>query len=262
MFADEALAQRLALQNKEFFSALVPAVREAGLGEGEPLLDLGDSMAFFAGEGSPLTQAIGALTAEHLQAIQTFYRGRATTWEAVLTPFSGPEALQRVIDLGGKAMGWESVLYRQTSDPLPDWQPAPEITVVEVDQRDLALWIDVSTTGFFRDEADEVGVTLGRILAKARNIRRYLGLWNGEPAGAASLTPGCGIGFLGGMSTLSPYRGRGIQTALLRRRLEDTKAEADLAIIGARQGTSSHRNAERLGFRIAYPQLSFQVPVD
>ena len=82
MFADEDLAQRVAAKDRGFFRDLAPAVRLAGL-EGQPFLDLGSTIAFFAGDGSPLTQAIGIFTEEDLRAIDEFFAGRATSWEAV-----------------------------------------------------------------------------------------------------------------------------------------------------------------------------------
>jgi len=130
-----------------------------------------------------------------------------------------------------------------------------------VDAATLGAWSDIALKAFFGDEPNEVGATLTKLMETAGNIRRYLALWNGEPAGSASLTCGLGVAVFGGGATKPDFRGKGLQTALLRRRIEDAKSEADVATMGARPGSGSHRNAERLGFRIAHTQLSLRVPM-
>lgn len=260
MFVNAALAKRLRDQNRWYFAGLAPSARSAGVGPGDPFLDLGDSCAFFAGDGSPLTQASGILNPEDLKALRVFFGGRASSWEAIVSPFSDPAALQSLIDLGSKPEGWESVMVRSVGEPLPEWTQPPEITIVDVDANNVDLWADVATRGFFGSDPPAAALGLATILRDASNSRRYLAQWDGEPAAAASLTLGSDIAFFGGMATLAKFRGRGLQTALLRRRLLDATPGADLATIGAVPGSASHRNAERVGFRVAYSQLSLRVP--
>ena len=65
-----------------------------------------------------------------------------------------------------------------------------------------------------------------------------------------------GLAMLAGAATLPPYRNRGIQTALARVRLAHASAAGcDLVTMGAEPGSTSHRNAERLGLRVAYTKL-------
>ena len=56
-----------------------------------------------------------------------------------------------------------------------------------------------------------------------------------------------------GAGTLAEHRGRGLQTALLRARMDAAvKAGCEYAVVVTQGGTTSQRNAERLGFRVAY----------
>jgi len=259
MFADDSLAKRLAAQTKKFYVDFAPVVRRAGI-PGEPFLDLGNTAALFAGDGSPLTQAMGAFELDHLDALADFFRGRVSSWEAVLTPFSGHDALERLIARHGVPMGWESTLYRPLAESLPESQLAPEIEIIEVRGSERRAWAELSRNSFFGEDENEVALTLSRLTEDAHNIRAYQGFWDGKPAAAASLTLGLGVAALGGDATLPEFRGRGLQTALLQRRLLDASQEADVATMGALPGSSSQRNAERLGFRIAYSQLSLRMP--
>ncbi|MFZ0804581.1 MAG: GNAT family N-acetyltransferase, partial [Candidatus Sulfotelmatobacter sp.] len=60
-----------------------------------------------------------------------------------------------------------------------------------------------------------------------------------------------------GAGTLAAYRGRGFQTALLRRRMQTAaNAGCEYAVIVTNGGTTSQRNAERLGFRVAYSKVT------
>jgi GNAT superfamily N-acetyltransferase len=60
-----------------------------------------------------------------------------------------------------------------------------------------------------------------------------------------------------GAGTLAEFRGRGLQTALLRARMAAAlDAGCEYAAVVTQGGTTSQRNAERLGFRVAYSKVT------
>ena len=60
-----------------------------------------------------------------------------------------------------------------------------------------------------------------------------------------------------GAGTLAEYRGRGLQTALLRARMASAiEAGCEYAVVVTNGGSASQRNAERLGFRVAYSKVT------
>jgi ribosomal protein S18 acetylase RimI-like enzyme len=62
---------------------------------------------------------------------------------------------------------------------------------------------------------------------------------------------------LAGAGTLAEYRARGLQTALLRARMHAAQqAGCEYAVVVTQGGTTSQRNAERLGFRVAYSKVT------
>ena len=78
-------------------------------------------------------------------------------------------------------------------------------------------------------------------------------LFGGAGAGGGGLRIGDGIAQFCGAATLPAFRRRGIQTALLRRRLRDARgAGCDLGIMAAQPGSRSHFNAQRQGFSLLY----------
>ena len=75
--------------------------------------------------------------------------------------------------------------------------------------------------------------------------------------GAGLIIPEHRIVALFGAGTLKEYRGRGIQTAILQRRIQlAAEAGCEYAVIVTVGGTTSQRNAERLGFRVAYSKAT------
>ena len=74
---------------------------------------------------------------------------------------------------------------------------------------------------------------------------------------AGLLIPEHRIVALFGARTLPEFRRRGLQTALLRvRMVVAAEAGCEYAVIVTQGGTTSQRNAERLGFRVAYSKAT------
>ncbi|MGZ4819900.1 MAG: GNAT family N-acetyltransferase, partial [Terriglobales bacterium] len=76
-------------------------------------------------------------------------------------------------------------------------------------------------------------------------------------AAAGRIIPEHRVFALFGAGTLPDFRGRGIQTALLRTRMKAAaEAGCEFAVVVTRGGTTSERNCLRLGFRIAYSKAT------
>lgn len=60
-----------------------------------------------------------------------------------------------------------------------------------------------------------------------------------------------------GAGTLQAFRGRGLQTALFRARMQAAaESGCEYAVVVTQGGSASQRNAERLGFRVAYSKAT------
>jgi hypothetical protein len=81
----------------------------------------------------------------------------------------------------------------------------------------------------------------------------YVARLDGQPAAAATLFVHGGVGYLADATTAPAMRNRGLQTALLRRRISDAAgAGADIVFSGAAPLSTSHRNMERVGLRTQF----------
>ena len=88
----------------------------------------------------------------------------------------------------------------------------------------------------------------------------YLARVNGRPAAAATLYVRDGVGYLADSTTDPSFRRRGLQLALLRRRIRDAGfAGADLVFSGAEPLSSSHRNMERVGLRLQFTRAKWTL---
>jgi hypothetical protein len=68
------------------------------------------------------------------------------------------------------------------------------------------------------------------------------------------------VALFAGAATIPGARNRGAQRALLDARMRHAfHAGCDLAMMCAAPGSASQRNAERLGFRIAYTRTKWRL---
>jgi GNAT superfamily N-acetyltransferase len=186
--------------------------------------------------------------------IAAWYRENQRPCYIRLSPFfAGEPLLARMAGCGLRQSGFMSVLYGEIESAGAEQPSPPAGIAIAVDQA-FAHFPHLWTAG----APASVGPTelsLRKRLARAEfsQWRPYLAFVDGKPAALASLYLAAGAAILAGATTLPEFRGRGCQTALLRRRLADAAAAGcTLAVAEASPGSTSQRNMERSGLRTAY----------
>src|SRR5262249_24103820 len=153
---------------------------------------------------------------------------------------TAPGLAERLTARGYALVGFENVLARAL-DPGERWQDRDGIAVATSGDGELATWLDVVVGAFAAPDAQGVAAhesfpraaseRARRGLAGRRGFVRYLARRAGEPAGGASFRLGDGVALLCGAGTLPAHRRRGVQGALLERRLADAaRAGCALAV--------------------------------
>ncbi|OJJ03315.1 hypothetical protein ASPVEDRAFT_42833 [Aspergillus versicolor CBS 583.65] len=199
----------------------------------------------------------GPVTDQDIDTIEGLFQGINLPPYIDLCPFSHPTA-RHLFNERGYTLDSKISVYTL---PLHDYEnnnttTTTEITRVSDTEKDL--FTDYSISG-----AKSLGrpVELLETLAKSATLRSdtrlYLAKIDGQISGSAGLafltTPFGQVAELYIDSTVPEFRGRGVQTALLRARLADAKAAGvERAVMYARPGEASARNAERVGFQLAY----------
>ena len=149
--------------------------------------------------------------------------------------------------------------------PIGTPRPAPavddDIAVRVIDVTEADEWAETAAQGW--SESPEVVPfvrAIGAVYARVPRARCFLATVGGTPAAAGVLLTHEGVALLGGASTVPAHRRRGAQLALLHARLEAARhIGCDLAMMSARPGSGSQRNAERHGFRIAYTRIKWRL---
>ena len=91
--------------------------------------------------------------------------------------------------------------------------------------------------------------------------RLYVCFVEGRPAAAGALALTEGLGFLANAATVPELRGRGAQTALIRRRLRDSAAAGcGFVFVGATAGSQSERNLLGAGLRVVGAKTVWRAP--
>jgi GNAT superfamily N-acetyltransferase len=263
-FVDKAFARRLesAEEMPQVLYARVFQQTRPEIGAAEQEI-CGGHMSF-CGLGSPVGRAVALgldrpFTESDLDQVEAFYRAHKAPAQVDLCPLHGPEVFEMFKQRGYAIAELNNVLYCRI-DRTETW-PAPppgcEIRRSSADEAEVTGAIVESA--FFPDGTPEPFRGLIAPLYQMKGAVAFVASVEGRPVA-------CGTGLileehkivaLCGAGTLAAYRGRGFQTALLERRMQ-TAAEAgcEFAVIVTNGGSTSQRNAERLGFQVAYSKVT------
>jgi ribosomal protein S18 acetylase RimI-like enzyme len=263
-FVDKAFARRLEsveeMPQVYYARAFQKTRPEIGAAEEE----ICGGHMIFAGLGSPIGRATGAgldrsFTEQDLDCIEQFYREHKAPSQVDLCPLHGPDVFEIFKKRGYGIAELNNVLYRKldTDEKFP---PAPEHCTI---RRSPAEEADVTgaivESAFFPDGAPEAFRGLIAPLYQMEGALAFVATIDGRPVacGTGLVIPQHKVYALCGAGTLVDYRGRGLQTALFRARMTAAvTAGCEYAVVVTQGGTASQRNAERLGFQVAYSKVT------
>ncbi len=265
-FVDKALARRLEAAEElpqVYIAQLYQKLRPELGAEVEEIC--GGHMVF-AGIGSPTGRAVGMglngpVSAADLDRVEQFYRKRGTETQVDVCPLTDLGLLELLKARGYAMAELNNVLYRflRHDEDFTSLPPTGiELRAAAPEQAEL--WARVVGLGFH--EGQNPPPAFQQMVAPSCQIPNAIPFlaWAGDRA------VGAAVGFLmrertmvalSGDATLPEYRRQGIQSALVRIRLKlAAEAGCDLAVAVTQGGTTSQRNYERLGFRVAYSKAT------
>jgi ribosomal protein S18 acetylase RimI-like enzyme len=196
----------------------------------------------------------------HIEPLARWYaeRGIRPTFE--LVPGQYDENLGRELTrLGFYQSGFHSSLIGKPGDDgyTHDERAIEQVTTAEVLEEYLEAY--VAGWGIPGKHRAQFKANVRPWLEQA-GWSLYLARVNGRPAAAATLYVHDGVGYLADSATDPSFRRRGLQVALLRRRIRDAGfAGADLVFSGAEPLSSSHRNMERVGMRLQFTRAKWTL---
>lgn len=270
-FVDQALARRLEAAEEmpqvhyaKLYQILRPEIGAAV----EPIC--GGHM-IFAGVGSPIGRTVGmgfdrSASAKELDRMEEFYRSHGAPAQIDVCPLTDPSLLELLKPRRYTMAELNNVLYRrlQKEDRFPSASGAHTIRPGRAEEaEDFAGIVERS----FYPEGNTPAGLAGMLvpLFQFDGALSFVAEVEGKAVacGAGLMIAEHRIVALFGAGTLSEFRRRGLQTALLRARMAAAaEADCEYAVIVTQGGTTSQRNAERLGFRVAYSKATLMKGLD
>jgi hypothetical protein len=267
--ADLELARRLELAeargNAEYVEARVKAFPDSGA----EWIEVAGARAMYDGALSPCTQtfALGMfqpVDAPLMQRVEDFFHKRGAPAYHEMCPLTDGSFIALLHERGYRPTEFSNVLYRPIecdSRQLPP--PTRPIQVRRMEAGDEERWSRVAAEGW-----DDVApglrdfiLGMAPVLRHRRNAPCFFAEMDGQPVGVGTMSLFEGVALLAGACTIPRFRKQGAQRTLLEHRLRyGLEHECDIAMMVAQPGSSSQRNAERQGFRIAYTRTKWCLP--
>lgn len=258
-FVDLEFARRLEMAEM-ILPDCVEAIRRYAPHEPNAAENIAGGIAFFGGVKYPANQIVGmglygAVTADDMDRVEHFFRSRSVASTVVVSPLADESLRNLLGERGYRIAEFNSVLIRRIS-ASDSCKPPDGVVIERVTPQSVRPWMQAIARGFSQDvgAAEEVfggfAALPGALAFLARIEDKVAGGCGGR------IIPEARIASLFGAATLPEYRCRGVQTALIARRLhEAAQAGCEYAVVSTNPGSGSQRNMERRGFRLAYTKV-------
>lgn len=257
---NEQLAKRLTACETEYLASRIRSIGERdGNPEGVEIAQFGHTSAFYV-QTMPwgLFNSVKGFShgdAAQLEGIIAFYRSRNRAFQLDINPAgSHPEMLRQLTEQGLYQDSFHSVLYGLPSAELPELPSSIKIRQIET-EADFDLYAGIHCIGAGMDLVHKHHFANNNIgLLHRPGWKMFLAAWDGEPAAVAVMHIGSDrIASLTLAATAPAFRRKGLQTALLLRRMHEAhKANCELVVAQAAFGSSSQNNMERVGLQMAW----------
>lgn len=260
------LARRIELAEAQAGAAAAISLGKLRPETGACVARIAGGWAAYAGAGSPVTQAIGLgldgalVSKEELERLEAFYRDRNEPVRVEACPLADASLFEHFGAAGYRVTEFTNVMAQRLGDAEPKQRDAKAIQVRRAAKAEIDSWTLTVATAFAEGQAPpEDLLEIMSAFALAEGVECYLAEIDGRPAGGGTLILRDGVAGLFGAGTLPVFRSRGVQTELLRVRMDrGREAGCDVAVCLARPGSSSQRNVVRRGFQVLYTRAKFE----
>lgn len=238
-------------------------------------LPAGGGAAVFAGPDSPTNKWIGAgfdgpVNESELAEVEAAFAKQGARLQVEVSTLADPGFHAMLASRGYVPSGFENVLGHPVVSSVGSGIAGVQVGLAQPSE--LSSFADVLVEAFASPDIGGVG---GDALPPKEEIRRwvlvtleiqgfrgYLARIGNAVAGAGSLRIDSGVAQFSGAGTLPQFRRRGVQTALLRARLQAASREGcDVGVIVTQPGSKSQQNSQREGFALLYArQLWVKTP--
>jgi GNAT superfamily N-acetyltransferase len=263
-FVDQAFSARLEAAGASQVEGVARLVAEKLPARGAAAIQIAGGWAAFLLPNISLSRAAGLgmkgpVTRQEVETLEHFYRSRESMARILVSPYADLSLIEHLGERGFRVADFNSTVARLTKDPVAK----PALDVRRIELSGAADWVRVSLEAFAAPHPatlDTLDIfTAAFAWDKASYFSAYI---DGAAAGGGAMHVLDGVAHLFAGSTLPAYRGRGVQTALIRARLAYARElGCDLVFSEAEPGSGSQRNLEREGFVSVYTQSVMIKPL-
>lgn len=263
-FMDLELSRRLERTEAAIATSFIPVQQRITPARGAAWQDFDGTYAIYDGADSPLSQTIGLgmfnpVTPELLTAIEAYFESRGVPVMHEVSPLAGVDALALLAGRGYVPCELSTVLIQELDHALDDLG-GHRLRARVMAPADRAAWVETSIAGWASDPMfSPMIAAIAEVVSHNDAMIHFLAERDGEPIATGSLGVHDRVALLAGASTVVGGRGQGAQALLLAARLAEAQRRGcELAMMVTAPGSSSQRNAERRGFRVAYTRTKWR----
>lgn len=260
-FIDRQLAARLEASERVAQLCYAEALRRARPDAGVEIEEIGGGHMVFTGPDSLIGRAIGLglhrpVTPQDIDRVESFYFHRGTASQIDVVPAADESLFNILRERPYRLFELNNVMVIELGPGVHFKAELQGIELRRARQSEAHMCADVLSRCFH--EAPPAFAETFAVMFEPPAVT-FIAFLRGTAVASATglIIKDEKLMALFGAGTLPMYRGRGIQTAMLGARINAaTEAGCELAVTVTRGGTTSQRNAERLGFRVAYSKAT------
>ena len=224
---------------------------------------IGSGYAVFAGVDSPLTQCFGLgfdgeAQEEQVIALESFFHNLGAPVNIEVCHLADLNLTRILIDRGYKISEYSNVLIRLLKE-TDTFELSSGKEIRQILDQEINLFSTIVSRGFL--ETDEVPASfydMFQVFFRQNNCGLFGAFVDGVAAGGGAIFMQGDVAALGGASTLVEFRNQGIQSDLIRKRLEYARSKGcTMAMVTTLPGSVSQKNVEKCGFQVAYARSKF-----
>jgi ribosomal protein S18 acetylase RimI-like enzyme len=242
---------------------------------------IGGGVAVYVRDGSPCNKWAGLgfdrpPSDADIDDVEREFDRRHVPVRVEFASLGDPEIATRLTRRGYELIGFENVMALPLDGTsvarLPEKAANTPIAIAPADSRDASAWADVLVTGFLNpdvfdgppptEEFDRAAIEQALDdIAATTGFEPFVARRDGTVAGAGALRLCEGLAQLCGAATLPEHRRQGVQSTLLRARLQSAASRGcDLAVVTTQPGSKSQENVQRAGFSLLYTRAILVRP--
>ncbi|MFJ7972067.1 GNAT family N-acetyltransferase [Psychrobacillus sp. NPDC096389] len=190
----------------------------------------------------------------HLEEIVGFYKKLSINFRIEIIPTNSSKSLFRALTERGFYQSGFHASFIGEAMKINEQSPPPEIEIVPLKKDEFDLFASIYVQGFGLPSFIQNGIKQNNeVLFDVPGWEFYVAYVKNIPVGVAVLYIQNEIATLAAATTLPEYRGKGVQTTLIQKRIQVAIEKGAKHIMSeAAFGSASHRNMERAGLKLAY----------